>query len=111
WPQREGDRADPGLRLAGLPGPARPRGRGGRAEVPGHALRQLVLQRRVRDRHRAGLLRADPAVALGRGEEEAPFAGVVSPAAIATTWASLVGAAPAASFSRRALRTVIPSAA
>ena len=42
-----------------------------RPEAPGPHVRQLVLQRRVRHRHRAGLLRAHPAAALGRGEEEA----------------------------------------
>src|SRR3546814_480266 len=91
-PQRDGDRTDHRLRLAAVPGPARPGSRRGRTEVPRHALRQLVLQRRVRDRHRAGLLRTHPAAALGRGEEEAAFAGVVSPRI------ALVGAASAASF-------------
>ena len=45
-------------------------------KFPGRKLRQLLLQRRIRHRHRAGLLRAHPAAALGRRQAQAP--GVVS---------------------------------
>src|SRR5690606_657900 len=76
----------------------RPRGRGGRTEIHGASFRQFLLQRRVRDRDRAGLLRAHPPVALRRSEAEAPT-GVVR-RAIAVMVTTLVGGASAAIFSR-----------
>jgi len=70
-PHRSGDRTAARLRLADLPGPRGPGDRRRRPQAPGPQVRQLVLQRRIRHRHRTGLLRAHPPVAFGRCEEEA----------------------------------------
>ena len=58
------------LRLADLPGSCRPGRSRVRAEAAHGALRFLVLQRRIRHRHRGRLFRSHQAAALGRGEED-----------------------------------------
>src|SRR5690606_23852584 len=68
-----------GLRLADLPGPGRPRGGRGRAQVPRPQVRQQLFQRRVRHRHPRRLLRPPPPAPLRRCQAQAAGGVIFQP--------------------------------